>query len=442
MKDSIEQIKEALKISPENNDLRLMLADSLLHEDRFDEAEEEYKKILTKDEKHFMAKAGLAGIYFHNKQYNIAALLLEELIQRSESTLDLELLYAKTLLRERNFLKAKEIYQSILERDPEYYDEELDKALRIGELDSWNENLDFLKDYENDDWFLLEKPDIKFQHVGGMQKIKDEIKLKIIFPLQHKAIYEAYGKTTGGGILLYGPPGCGKTFIARATAGEIDAQFVTVDINEVLDMWIGNSEKNLHEIFDVARQNKPCVLFIDEMDAIGTNRNEIRQSSVRNLVNQFLFELDGIHSNNEGILTLAATNAPWQVDNAFRRPGRFDRILFVAPPDESERSDILKIYMADKPQDDIDWSILAAHSRHFSGADLRAVIDIAVECKIPEAIKLKKPIPLNTEDLLDAIHNYIPSTLVWLHQAFEASKTSSDIVIYQPILQYLKRNPL
>ena len=168
---------------------------------------------------------------------------------------------------------------------------------------------------------------------GGMDALKDEIRMKIIHPLTHPELYAAYGKSVGGGILMYGPPGCGKTYLARATAGEVHAGFMAVGINDVLDMWIGSSERNLHEVFEQARGNTPCVLFFDEVDALGASRSDMRHSAGRQLINQFLSELDGVQASNDGVLILAATNAPWHLDTAFRRPGRFDRILFVPPPD-------------------------------------------------------------------------------------------------------------
>ena len=190
-----------------------------------------------------------------------------------------------------------------------------------------------------------------------LKNIKNEISLKIIQPLNHPELYKAYEKKIGGGILLYGPPGCGKTHIARATAGEIKANFINVGINDILDMYIGNSERNLHEIFESARKNTPCVIFIDEIDALGANRNDMSKTGGRTVINQFLAELDGINSNNEGILVLGATNTPWHLDPAFRRPGRFDRIIFVAPPDEEARKEIFDLLLKDKPVEKINSEI-------------------------------------------------------------------------------------
>src|SRR5579871_2804236 len=227
----------------------------------------------------------------------------------------------------------------------------------------------------------IERPKITFKDVGGMEKVKEEIRLKIIHPLTHADLYKAYGKPIGGGILMYGPPGCGKTYLARATAGEISAAFIAVGINDVLDMWIGRSERNLHELFEQARNHRPCVLFFDEVDALGASRGDMRQHAGRQLINQFLSEMDGVKTSNEGVLILAATNAPWHLDSAFRRPGRFDQILFVPPPDEPARADILRLQLAGKPVQEIDHLQIARRTGDFSGADLKAVVDQTIERK-------------------------------------------------------------
>ncbi len=166
--------------------------------------------------------------------------------------------------------------------------------------------------------------------VAGMEEAKREFRLRIVAPLTHPELHAAYGGSVGGGVLLYGPPGCGKTLLARAAAGEAGAAFLAVGIEEILDMWLGASERNLHDVFVEARRQAPCVLFFDEVDALGARRADLRASGGRSVVNQFLAEMDGVQGANEGVLVLAASNAPWHLDAAFRRPGRFDRVLFRA----------------------------------------------------------------------------------------------------------------
>jgi transitional endoplasmic reticulum ATPase len=284
----------------------------------------------------------------------------------------------------------------------------------------------------------IERPKITFKDVGGMEKVKEEIRLKIIHPLAHPELYKAYGKSIGGGILMYGPPGCGKTYLARATAGEIKASFIAVGINDVLDMWIGNSERNLHELFEQARSHTPCVLFFDEVDALGASRGDMRQHAGRQLINQFLAEMDGVKTSNEGVLILAATNAPWHLDSAFRRPGRFDRILFVPPPDLEARAAILRLQTRGKPLEEIDYQHAAKKTDHFSGADLKAVVDVAIEGKLQDAMKSGVPKPITTKDLVAAAGSLKPTTKEWFATARNYALYSNQGGIYDDILQHLK----
>jgi SpoVK/Ycf46/Vps4 family AAA+-type ATPase len=218
----------------------------------------------------------------------------------------------------------------------------------------------------------------------------------------------------------------------------VNAGFVAVGINDVLEMWIGQSERNLHEVFERARQHKPCVLFFDEVDALGASRSDLRHSTGRQLINQFLAELDGLQGVNEGVLILAATNAPWHLDSAFRRPGRFDRILFVPPPDGPARANIFRILLGGKPSRDVDFDLLAKKTGDFSGADLKAVVDVAVEQKLREALKARQLQPLTTRDLLAAAATLRPSTREWFATARNYALYSNQGGLYDDILKYLK----
>ncbi|MCL4113166.1 UNVERIFIED_CONTAM: hypothetical protein GTU68_065802 [Idotea baltica] len=286
----------------------------------------------------------------------------------------------------------------------------------------------------------MEKPRITFLDVGGLEEVKREIDLKIIKPLEHADLYASYGKKVGGGILLYGPPGCGKTFLARATAGEINAGFINVTLNDILDMWIGSSEKQLNGIFNEARYNKPCVLFFDEIDALGAKRSDMRQSAGRNVINQFLAELDGVEASNEGVLTIGATNVPWHLDSAFRRPGRFDRIIFVPPPDLETRAEILKIKLQNKPTGHIDYLKLAKITPHYSGADIEAIIDIAIESVLEKAIQSGVPQPLETKLLVQAIDRHKASTKDWFLSAKNYAMFANQSGQYDAIQTYLDKH--
>ncbi len=428
--NTIDSLREALKHSPENTTLRLLLADTLLSVNRLDEAETEYTTLLkqTSDTK---AKIGLAKVFFHKGNFSACNVILEEVIDSGIQEVAVFTLYAKALLKEHAIGKAVEMYQKALALNPNFFDEELDRQLKVKSVQEDTEPLD-----ELDDRFL-EKPTINFDDVGGMDTVKKEIELKIIKPLAHPELYKAYGKKVGGGILLYGPPGCGKTYIAKATAGQVHAKFISVSLNDILDMWIGNSEKNLHEIFDLARENTPCVLFIDEIDALGASRSDMKQSSGRHLINQFLQELDGIESSNDGVLILGATNTPWNLDPAFRRPGRFDRIVFVPPPDALSREAILRLKLKGKPTENIDYNQLAKKLGHYSGADIDALIDIAIELKLEASFADGIPKPIVTKDLITAAKKHKPSTQEWFTTAKNFALFANDSGLYDEILSYL-----
>lgn len=432
MNDStIDSLREALKHSPDNTPLRLVLADNLLILNRLDEAEGEYSTVLT-IANDIKAKVGLAKVFFRKGSYSACNVILEEVIEAGTSDINVFTLYAKGLLKENSTSKAIEAYQKALAINPEYFDEELDNQLRLRGSNESNET------EEEPDNRFLQKPNIDFSDVGGMEPVKREIELKIIKPLLHPELYKAYGKKIGGGILLYGPPGCGKTFIAKATAGQVKAKFISVSLNDILDMWIGNSEKNLHEIFDLARQHTPCVLFIDEIDALGASRSDMKQSSGRHLINQFLQELDGINSTNEGVLIIGATNTPWNLDPAFRRPGRFDRIVFVPPPDATTRESILRLKLNNKPTGTIDFQNIAGKAENYSGADIDAIIDIAIEQMLETSFGDGIPKPLETKDLVNALKKHKPSTQEWFTTAKNFAMFANDSGLYDDILAYLK----
>ncbi len=441
--EEFQALREALRASPNNIALRQHLADLLLSRGRSAEAEKEYREALGLAPHSEAFKLGLARAFHQQGKHNHALVIVEDLTKGANPPARAFILHARLLAGIGEIEKAVEEYRRGVELDSSAADIEFANRLGIGAVESENEVVEGkVRASWNDEPETgaqeIERPKISFNDVGGMDKVKEEIRLKIIHPLQHPDLYKAYGKPIGGGILMYGPPGCGKTHLARATAGEIKAGFIAVGINDVLDMWIGNSERNLHHLFEQARRNRPCVLFFDEVDALGASRGDMRHHAGRQLINQFLAEMDGVKTSNDGVLILAATNAPWHLDSAFRRPGRFDRILFVPPPDSGARAEILRLHCRNKPMNDLDYDHLAKKTENFSGADLRAVVDVAVEKKLQEAMKTGTPKPLTTKDLAGAAGTLKPTTKEWFATARNYALYSNQGGIYDDILQYLK----
>ena len=440
---AVEALRNAVALAPNNADLADQLIKLLVGLMRHDEAEQAARAALQRQPSSIPLQLSLADIYVRSGRDSHALAIVETLTSGRDADPRAMVMHARLMQRGGDIRGAVSTYRDAVDRDEDVADPDLESLLGIKdfaehdlsqepEAAAWQDDEDVEVDIET------EHPEEGFESVGGMESVKEEIRVKIIYPLQHADMYAAYGKKIGGGILLYGPPGCGKTHLARATAGEVKAKFMSVGISDVLDMWIGNSEKNLNALFNQARASKPCVLFFDEVDALGASRSDMKRSGGRQLINQFLSELDGVESNNDGVLCLAATNTPWHLDSAFRRPGRFDRVIFVPPPDQKAREEILQIQLAGKPTDSVDTKKIAAKTNDFSGADLKAVVDRAIEAKLHEAVKTGLPKPIVTKDLLTAAKSVKPSTREWFSTARNHALYANEGGLYDEILDYLK----
>lgn len=442
--DPIDGLREALRLSPENLPLRMHLSQTLTGLGRHAEAEKELLATLAMAPNDLAVKLALANSYLRQEKISQAMVLVEDLVAKRDAPALAYILYARLLLRDGDVPNAVAQYKLALELDEGVADAELGRQLGVGPDQQHGEVVEGRVRESRDSGGggdfdpEIERPSTTFADVGGMADVKEEISIKILYPIKHPEMYKAYGKTAGGGILMYGPPGCGKTYLARATAGEIGAGFISVGISDVLDMWSGQSERNLHQLFEHARYNTPCVLFFDEVDALGGRRSDMNSGSGRQLINQFLSEMDGVEYSNAGVLVLAATNAPWHVDPAFRRPGRFDQVLFVPPPDAAARSEVLDIHLRGKPQDGIDLQPLAKRTEGFSGADMKAIVDLAVEAKLREAMKAGTRLPITTNDLLAAVKKMKPTTREWFSTARNYALYSNQGGVYDAVLKYLK----
>lgn len=441
MADPLQPLRDALGVSPNNIPLRTHLAESLAANGKADDAEAVLKDGLVRSPHEPAYKLALAKVYLQAGKTSAGIVVCEEL-NRNDGPAETGIILAKLYLREGKADRAASAYRAAIDADPDLADAglaaQLDVKTPANNEEYLREPAGFVPSFGDEPTSDIERPKIAFADVGGMDAVKEEIRLKIIYPLAHADLYKAYGKAIGGGLLLYGPPGCGKTHLARATAGEVKAGFVSVGLHDVLNMWVGGSERSLHQWFEQARRNRPCVLFFDEVDALAASRADFRHTNARTVINQFLSELDGVDGSNDGVLVMAATNAPWHMDSAFRRPGRFDRVLFVPPPDAAARASILRLHLAGKPQANVDFDTVAKATSEFSGADLKGVVDRAVEGKLKEAMKAGTPTPLTTKDLTQAANGVRPTTREWFADARNYATYANDGGQYDDLAKYLK----
>lgn len=276
--------------------------------------------------------------------------------------------------------------------------------------------------------------------VAGMQAVKDRLERTFFGPLRNPDVAALYGVRAGGGVLLYGPPGCGKTYISRAVAAEMGVQFVAGTVADLYSPWLGEAEQNIQALYDEAARRAPCVVFLDEVDALGQRRSAMRGSGARSAVNQLLIAMDG--AAEHGVLTVAATNHPWDVDPALRRPGRLDRAVLVEPPDEEARAEVLRVHLRGRPALDVDLAAVAARTPGFSAADLAQVCLAAVQAALAEALRTGDAAPVTTDDLLAAAADITPSTAAWFDTARTVVRFSGRSGEWDDLRAYMRREKL
>jgi len=387
-----------------------------------------------------------------------AQLTLEAILKRNKGCAPAYLLLAKLFLKRGLRDEARRKYGAATVIDEQLSDPELEAALGVANASPEEKPVAMASAHEAEEGASEivtpeetaaalaalalpdqpEAPRVTFDDIGGMQSVIERIRMNIIYPFKNPEIFKKFNKKPGGGILMYGPPGCGKTHIARATAGECGAVFISIAITDVLSKWLGESERHLHEIFEAARRRSPAVIFIDEIDAIGVSRADAG-AAMAPVVNVLLTELDGVSARNENLMVLAATNTPWRVDSALRRPGRFDRVLFVPPPDEAARGAILKIVLRDLPAESVNVEKLARVTERFSGADLRALVERASEKAIAEEMRTGRPAKLTQQLLADAAKEMRASTNEWLETARSYASYANRAGLYDDLVEFFEK---
>lgn len=278
------------------------------------------------------------------------------------------------------------------------------------------------------DWIVRDVPTIGFDDIAGLEDVKQEIRLKMIYPFSHPELAQRYGINVGGGILLYGPPGTGKTMIAKAIAKEIAATFFLVSPAQIMSKWVGEAEQNIKKLFEAAKAENKAVIFLDETDALVPKRASDSSTVMQRVVPQILQELEGFDRGSQrALLFVGATNRPWMLDEAMLRPGRLDALVYVGLPDAPARFKLLEIHFSERPMaDDLDFGVICDRLNGYSGADIKNIAHEAAQRPFLEAVGGAEPRMITQADVLAVIGENPPS----VHQ--------SDLLRYEKFVEHRK----
>ncbi len=262
-----------------------------------------------------------------------------------------------------------------------------------------------------DDWIVREKPNVKFADIAGLDDVKGEIQLKMLYPFQHPDLAERYGITVGGGVLLFGPPGTGKTMFAKAIAAELDATMFVISPAQIMSKWVGEAEQNIKKLFEAAKAEPKSVIFMDEVEALVPRRRDQQSTVMQRVVPQILQEIEGFdRKSDRALMFLGATNEPWSLDPAMLRPGRLDAKIYVPLPDAEARFKLFEIYLGKRPvADDIDFSKLVELTAGYSGADIKALAERSASRPFLESVAGATPRNINMADMQAVLAEMPPS---------------------------------
>jgi SpoVK/Ycf46/Vps4 family AAA+-type ATPase len=393
--------------------------DVMMRQDDFDAALDSIEEFSKRFEMDTEMLARRADAMYQLGRNTEALTEYDELIKREPDNTELRLARVRVYEQLDFFEDANADIEKLLETDPQNLEaRQLMRSMQIRKQGYGIEDDLYSLFLRGDDSSFIGDiriPEARFTDIGGLTLAKQKIRETIEYPLKFPEISKRYGKIAGGGLMFFGPPGCGKTLLARAAAGECGVTFINVSLASVLDKWVGNSEKAISMIFSAARKHAPSIIFLDEMDSIGGSRASFQAGWEKKLISQLLTELDGITSRNENVMVLGATNAPWDVDFALRRPGRLGNLLFIPPPDLASRVEILKLYLARKPfvSDDIDVALLAEKTVKYSADSIRQIVENAAAIPWREAINGGEQRPLSMRDLEESLSSIGPDLAEW-----------------------------
>ena len=396
---------------------------SLFEASKFQEAISEYNEAVRMD-------AGYADAYFNRAlterilhDYDAAKKDLETVMKLQPKSADAPLLIGDIAETRNDLLGARYWYERSLANNPDYGEaknrlEHIDSLIHMepAQAAAGSGQSQVQKQKYKEEGTVIEEGQIKklsfykskskFNNVIGLDDVKKYLYENVVLAIEKPELFQKYGKKRGVGLILYGPPGVGKTYIVDAVAGEANANVIIARINQIVDMYTGNTEKNLHAVFEQARQNTPCIIMFDELDALGTKRGGGdgpgggESSAMRLAVNQFLTEMNGLEENPEGIYVIGTTNQPWDIDPALKRSGRFGDAIYLSPPNHRARVEMFRYAEKNKPKGRMSYGRLARATAGYSPADINRIVDKAAMRPLLHEHQFKKERLLTMGDLL------------------------------------------
>ncbi len=463
---NLNALREAIAESPDNVPLLLLHAHSCMEELSLGEARSGFEKVLRLLPDNAEAKLGIARLLFLDGRTSEAVVRVQSLIEESPGFAPAHLFLSRLYLGEEDHEGALKHYRKATAVNKSMTDPALERALsgatrdrrrsrgagdqasaattrrdaegddgngerRSPEEDQDEEILSFFDELDGDEegdgisiGFSMEdfvRPSGRFDLIGGLEDIKEELRMRIVHPLERPELFRVYGKGVGGSLLLYGPPGCGKTLVCRSLANETPARFFEVGLPHVLEMYVGEGERDLHQIFQLARKHAPSVVFIDDLDSLAAGGATGKVAAEWNLMQQLLEEMDRESASPSGILVVGVSSAPWNLGDAVSRPGRFERRILVPLPDRSTRKAIFAILAKDKPIIDLDLNYLASKTEGYSGAELKAIFDMATDEALALAVKEDRIVPLTMAMCMQCARRLRPAAYQWVRKFREAN---------------------
>ena len=444
-KKDLKLIEEALKKSPNNIALRLTYALKLFKVKEWEQSEKNYHAVLKLDPSNTKAKQGLVELYFVKANYSAVIVIAEELVKLNAASEKMMELYAKALLRQNSIADAQEVYERIIKNNPFYFDEELDSVLE--DHDEYLEDgaeYDDDEEYDDDDMagffenpffsdeshLFLPEANLHFNDIIGLDRVKALINFKtpILTPELPNQGSSKFG------LLLFGPPGCGKTYFIKALPKELDVNILPLGIDRLIDSFSYKAEGLLHFYFGKMRLNRPCILWIDEVDRYAAARTKDMSSDLRQTVSKLLEELDGVRFKDESQFVIAATNEPWTMDSVFFTPGKFDYQMFIPPPSVDERKKYFMKMVKTLQVDEIKVNALAEATAFYSYPEMDQLVDHAFFYNLKPAKRRQK---VKVEQALAIVDSIEPYAKTWIQKFVEHTPIAMHHTIaYKEVMKY------